>query len=190
MKKLIRCQRGFTLIELLIVVAIIGVIAALLIPKFLHTMEKTKQKRTMADARIGGTAMMAWVTDEAGAAAAGYSIDMSNWSAGPDRITTYAGVAAVLTPRYVQHLPVVDGWKFGLCYSLNTGDPLARHALAIYSGGQRPGVDPDGAPCDTWPTSIPDPTSGGFEPNEFHQDIIWADGYFLRWPDGSQVDPP
>ncbi len=45
MRKL-RSQRGFTLIELLIVVAIIGIIAALLIPNFLDALQKAKQKRT------------------------------------------------------------------------------------------------------------------------------------------------
>ena len=42
-------QKGFTLIELLIVVAIIGIIAALLIPNFLDALQKAKQKRTVAD---------------------------------------------------------------------------------------------------------------------------------------------
>ncbi len=48
-------QKGFTLIELLIVVAIIGIIAALLIPNFLDALQKAKQKRTVADMRNAGT---------------------------------------------------------------------------------------------------------------------------------------
>ena len=64
-------QKGFTLIELLIVVAIIGIIAALLIPNFLDALQKAKQKRTVADMRNIGTAMFSWLTDQVGAAAAG-----------------------------------------------------------------------------------------------------------------------
>src|SRR5437588_9881670 len=66
-------QKGFTLIELLIVVAIIGIIAALLIPNFLDALQKAKQKRTVADVRNCGTAMFSWLTDQVGAAAAGAS---------------------------------------------------------------------------------------------------------------------
>src|SRR5215207_7575505 len=70
-------QKGFTLIELLIVIAIIGIIAALLIPNFLDALQKAKQKRTVADVRNTGTAMFSWLTDQVGAAAAGASATAS-----------------------------------------------------------------------------------------------------------------
>ncbi|OYV98709.1 MAG: hypothetical protein B7Z68_00255, partial [Acidobacteria bacterium 21-70-11] len=46
-----RKQKGFTLIELLIVVAIIGIIAAIAIPNLLNAINRGRQKRTMADMR-------------------------------------------------------------------------------------------------------------------------------------------
>src|SRR5262245_26138382 len=44
-----RGQTGFTLIELLIVVAIIGLIAAIAIPNLRNAMNKAKQSKTLAD---------------------------------------------------------------------------------------------------------------------------------------------
>ena len=46
-----RRQRGFTILEVLIVVAIIGIIAAIAMANYLNALQRTKQKRTMADIR-------------------------------------------------------------------------------------------------------------------------------------------
>ena len=58
-----KTQGGFTLIELLIVVAIIGIIAAIAIPNLLNAIDRGKQKRTMADIRSIGTAVEAYAVD-------------------------------------------------------------------------------------------------------------------------------
>ena len=163
-------QKGFTLIELLIVVAIIGIIAALLIPNFLDALQKAKQKRTVADVRNTGTAMFSWLTDQVGAAAAGQTttdqVDLTKYT----KITSIDTVKAVLVPQYLQAIPVKDGWKVNYEYYLETEKVLKRTVMAIRSSGR------DGTFAGTTYTVQ------GFDPTDYDQDIVWADGFFVSWP--------
>jgi general secretion pathway protein G len=99
---------GFTLIELLIVVAIIGIIAAIAIPNLLNAIDRSKQKRTMADMRSIGTSC-----EE-------YSIDNNFYPV----LTTQAavsGISANLEPTYIKVVPTKDGWNWDIQYGSATG---------------------------------------------------------------------
>jgi prepilin-type N-terminal cleavage/methylation domain-containing protein len=165
----VRCRKsGFTLVELLIVVAVIGIIAALLVPNFLDALQKTKQKRTMADARNVGNSMMAWLTDQAAAAAAGAgtAFDLSEWSGTSD----LGEIRAQLVPRYIQEIPVRDGWKQSFRYRMQLEDPETERHFLVASGGR------DGTLDGSY-------SFGAFDPTDYDQDLIWADGLFFHWPE-------
>ena len=58
-----KSQRGFTLIELMIVVAIIGVLGAIVIPKFTTSQEAARTARVQADLRTIESAMVMYEAD-------------------------------------------------------------------------------------------------------------------------------
>ena len=56
-------HKGFTLVELLIVIAILGVLAAVAIPAMLTSVDKSKQKASMADMRMIGQGVQLYELD-------------------------------------------------------------------------------------------------------------------------------
>lgn len=104
-------MRGFTLIELLIVVAIIGILAALLIPNALAAMQKAKQKSAMKEIMTISTGAADYITDHG---------DFTN-AAGPGGpITNGSPFVTGLSPFYVKSFPINDPWNGP--YQISTGN--------------------------------------------------------------------
>ncbi len=162
-----RKPSGFTLIELLIVVAIIGLIAAIAIPNLMNAISRARQKRGMGDVRSIATA----VTQ--------YNMDTDFYPTGQ---TTFGGFSSgvywALVPDYIHTLPLFDPWQhpYGYAATANGGD------MAIVCTGS------DGLFQSIGGAGALDPylTLSASGTNCFENDIIWVNTAFIRYPQGKQ----
>lgn len=140
----------------LAIIAMVGILAAIAIPNFLTAMQRSKQKRTMADMRTIATALDAYGTEHFG----------EEYPAG----TTVAELRSHLEPKYLQTLPVRDGWEHELRYM-----PLPGRGYVIVSAGANM----------TFEAESPDEYASGVT-THFDCDIVFANGEFRLYPEGVQ----
>lgn len=95
-----KTERGFTLIEMIVVVAILGILVAIVVPALLTAVNRSRQRRTMADmhniAKANGT----------------YAVDNGQ----------YINAIGDLQPSYIMVAPLDDAWGNPFLYAAGGGN--------------------------------------------------------------------
>ncbi|MBD3266920.1 prepilin-type N-terminal cleavage/methylation domain-containing protein [bacterium] len=142
-----RKRKGFTLIELLIVVAIIGILAAIAVPNFLNAQQRARYSQVISNMKALSTSMMA------------YQVDWNSMPLHPPQHKTNIWGNALTTPiAYIATEPIDIYQSYANSQSKMYNAPRARpvlHPEPFYtiSGGAygHPALD----------KSVPSPGAGG-----------------------------
>jgi type II secretion system protein G len=146
------------LVGVFVVIGFIGILAAIAIPNLLTAMQRSKQKRTMADMRSLSLAIDSYKTDHNGVLPSGDDA---------------SSLRSQLSPTYIRTVPVQDGWTHPFHYAHAVSGEEQHYTLA--SAGKDGLLENDDLTA----------YSHGSTTN-FDCDIVYRDGEFVQAPQGVQ----
>ena len=139
--------------------AVVGIVAAILVPNFLDALQKAKQKRAVADLRTIGQAI---------------EIYKAEHDAAP-QATDVAGLAATLGTQYGSALPRLDPWKHPYRYACWQESSTAKGCdhYRVASAGRDGRFEQ---------LDLKAYEAADFDPIEYDRDIVYGDGAFIVQP--------
>lgn len=127
---------GFTLIELMVVIAIVGILAAVAIPSFLNQAARSKQARALAYIGMVNRAQQAFFVENTRFATSAAELGLANNSASPDytyTLTSGGGGLEITSTQAAPINPALRGYA-GVVFATVDPSGLARLGTAICQG--------------------------------------------------------